>query len=449
MGLIKASINAISGALEDQYKEYIYCDAMSTDVLAARGYKRVGSKGTNKGSDNIITDGSAIAVNEGQCALVVADGKVVEVAAEAGVFEFKSDASPSVFSGNLGDSLLNTLKDVGGRIARGGEAGRDQRVYYINIKEIMSNRFGTVNPIPFRVVDRNIGLDVDVSVRCNGEYSYRITNPILFYTNVCGNITDTYTRSNMDSMLKSEILNALQPAFGKFSEQGIRPSGLTAHTMEICDALNEILSKRWGDMRGMRVESFNLNSVTLPKEDQDMITELQRKAVMRDPGMAGATLVEAQAEAMKTAAGNSGGAMVGFMGMNMAQMQGGMNAQNFYQMNAMQQQQNMMQQQAQAAPAPAAPAAPAAGAWKCSCGTENTSKFCQQCGSPKPADSGFWSCACGAQNKGKFCQECGKPKPAGAPLYKCDKCGWEPADPHNPPKFCPECGDGFDANDIV
>ena len=449
MGLIKASINAISGALEDQYKEYIYCDAMSTDVLAARGYKRVGSKGTNKGSDNIITDGSAIAVNEGQCALVVADGKVVEVAAEAGVFEFKSDASPSVFSGNLGDSLLNTLKDVGGRIARGGEAGRDQRVYYINIKEIMSNRFGTVNPIPFRVVDRNIGLDVDVSVRCNGEYSYRITNPILFYTNVCGNITDTYTRSNMDSMLKSEILNALQPAFGKFSEQGIRPSGLTAHTMEICDALNEILSKRWGDMRGMRVESFNLNSVTLPKEDQDMITELQRKAVMRDPGMAGATLVEAQAEAMKTAAGNSGGAMVGYMGMNMAQMQGGMNAQNFYQMNAMQQQQNMMNQQQMQPQAAPAPAAPAANGWKCSCGADNTGKFCQSCGAPKPADSGSWACSCGAQNKGKFCQECGKPKPAGAPLYKCDKCGWEPADPHNPPKFCPECGDSFDANDIV
>lgn len=448
MGLIKAAINAVSGTLADQYKEYIYCDAMSSDVLASKGHKRVGSKGTNKGSDNIITDGSAIAVNEGQCALVVADGKVVEVAAEPGVFEYNSTASPSVFEGDLGDSIINTLKDIGGRIAMGGEAGRDQRVYYINTKEVHGNRYGTVNPIPFRVLDRNIGLDVDVSLRCNGEYTYRITNPVLFYTNVCGNVPDTYNRTTLDSTLKAEIVTALQPALGKLSEQGIRPSGLPAHTMEICDALNEVLSKKWGDLRGMHIESFNMNPPTLPKEDQEMITELQRKAVMRDPGMAAATLVEAQSEAMKTAAGNAGGAMMGFYGMNMAQQQGGFNAQNLY---AMQQQQQMMaQQQAQAAaPAPAPAATPAAGGWKCSCGAENTGKFCAECGSPKPAEPNFWTCACGAQNKGKFCQECGKPKPAGAPLFKCDKCGWEPEDPKNPPKFCPECGDPFDANDMV
>ncbi len=447
MGLIKAAINAVSGTLADQYKEYIYCDAMSSDILASKGHKRVGSKGTNNGSDNIITDGSAIAVNEGQCALVVADGKVVEVAAEPGVFEYNSKASPSVFEGDLGDSIINTLKDIGGRIAMGGEAGRDQRVYYINTKEIHGNRYGTVNPIPFRVLDRNIGLDVDVTLRCNGEYTYRITNPVLFYTNVCGNVPETYNRSTLDTTLKAEIVTALQPALGKLSEQGIRPSGLPAHTMEICDALNEVLSKKWGDLRGMHIESFNMNPPTLPKEDQEMITELQRKAVMRDPGMAAATLVEAQSEAMKTAAGNAGGAMMGFYGMNMAQQQGGFNAQNLY---AMQQQQQMMgQQQAQAAaPAPAS-AAPAAGGWKCSCGAENTGKFCAECGAPKPAEPNFWSCACGAQNKGKFCQECGKPKPAGVPLFKCDKCGWEPEDPKNPPKFCPECGDPFDANDMV
>ena len=449
MGLIKAALNAVSGALADQYKEYIYCNAMSSDVLASKGHKRVGSKGTNQGSDNIITDGSAIAVNEGQCALIVADGKVVEVANEPGTFVFNSKESPSVFAGELGDSLINTLKDIGGRIAFGGEAGRDQRVYYINTKEILGNKFGTANAIPFRVLDRNIGLDVDVSLRCNGEYSYRITNPVLFYTNVCGNVPETYNRGTLDSMLKAEIVTALQPALGKLSEQGIRPSGLPAHTMEICDALNEILSKKWGDTRGLHIESFNMNPPTLPKEDQEMITELQRKAVMRDPGMAAATLVEAQSEAMKTAAGNAGGAMMGFYGMNMAQQTGGFNAQNLYQMSAMQQQQAMAQQQMQQpAPSPAS-ATPAAGAWKCSCGAENTGKFCAECGGPKPAEPNFWSCSCGAQNKGKFCQECGKPKPAGVPQFKCDKCGWEPEDPKNPPKFCPECGDPFDANDIT
>lgn len=443
MGLIKASINAVSGNLADQYKEYIYCESLSNDILAAKGHKRVGSRGTNKGDDNVITDGSAIAVNDGQCALIVVDGKVSEVVAEAGVFEFKSALSPSVFSGNLGDSLMNTIKDIGSRITYGGQAGHDQRVYYVNLKEIMGNRYGTVNPIPFRVVDNNIGLDVDVSLRCNGEYSYRITNPVLFYTNVCGNFGELFNRSNLDSMLKTEILTALQPALAKISEQGVRPSSLPAHTTEISEALNEVLSKKWGEARGIVVASFGMNPPTLPKEDQEMITNLQRTAVYRNANMAGAAMVDAQAKAMQTAAGNSGGAMMGFMGMNMAQQQGGLNAQQLFQMGAQQQ----AAQQSQ--PAPAAPAQNTASGWTCECGTSNTGKFCANCGKPKPAQAGGWTCSCGSLNKGKFCQNCGKPRPAGAPVYQCDKCGWKPEDPAHPPKFCPECGDPFDANDLV
>lgn len=442
MGLIKAAINAVAGNLADQYKEYIYCESLSNDILAAKGHKRVGSRGTNKGDDNVITDGSAIAVNEGQCALVVVDGKVSEVAAEAGVFEFKSAVSPSVFSGSLGDGIMNTIKDIGSRITYGGQAGHDQRVYYVNIKEIMGNRYGTVNPIPFRVVDNNIGLDVDVSLRCNGEYSFRITNPVLFYTNVCGNFGETFNRSNIDSMLKAEILTALQPALGKISEQGVRPSALPGKAVEISEALNEALTEKWGKLRGMVVASFAMNPPTLPKEDQEMITNLQRTAVMRNPNMAAATLVEAQASAMKTAAGNQGGAMMGFMGMNMAQQQGGFNAQSLYQMGAQQQAQQPVQQ-------PAAQAAPAQGTWTCECGASNTGKFCANCGKAKPAQAEGWTCSCGTVNKGKFCQNCGKPRPSGAPVYRCDKCGWRPEDPAHPPKFCPECGDPFDANDLV
>ena len=442
MGLIKAAINAVAGNLADQYKEYIYCESLSNDILAAKGHKRVGSRGTNKGDDNVITDGSAIAVNEGQCALVVVDGKVSEVAAEAGVFEFKSAVSPSVFSGSLGDGIMNTIKDIGSRITYGGQAGHDQRVYYVNIKEIMGNRYGTVNPIPFRVVDNNIGLDVDVSLRCNGEYSFRITNPVLFYTNICGNFGETFNRSNIDSMLKAEILTALQPALGKISEQGVRPSALPGKAVEISEALNEALTEKWGKLRGMVVASFAMNPPTLPKEDQEMITNLQRTAVMRNPNMAAATLVEAQASAMETAAGNQGGAMMGFMGMNMAQQQGGFNAQSLYQMGAQQQAQQTVQQ-------PAAQAAPAQGTWTCECGASNTGKFCANCGKAKPAQAEGWTCSCGTVNKGKFCQNCGKPRPSGAPVYRCDKCGWKPEDPAHPPKFCPECGDPFDANDLV
>lgn len=448
MGLLKAGIGALSGALADSWREYFYCDALSTDMLAARGWKRVGGKSSNtKGSDNIISNGSIINVNEGQCALIIDGGKVAEVCAEPGEFVYDNSTEPSIFYGDLGESIKATFNSIGKRFAFGGEAPKDQRVYYINTKEIMGNRYGTASPIPFRVVDRNIGLDVDVSLRCNGEYSYRITNPVLFFSNVCGNFSDTYSKRNMDSMLKTEIVTALQPALGKISDTGVRPSSLPSHTMEICDALNEILSKKWGELRGMTVSSFNMNPPSLSAEDESLIKDLQKTAVMRDPGMAAAHLTQAQGEAMKTAAGNAGGAAVGFYGMNMAQQTGGINAGNLYNMAAQQQaaQQSQQSQQAQQT----AQTLKTTASWKCKCGEVNTGKFCTSCGASRPASASGWTCSCGTMNKGKFCTECGKPKPAGAPLYKCDKCGWEPDDPANPPKFCPECGDPFNADDII
>ena len=442
MGLLKAGIGALSGVLADSWRDYFYCDALSSDILAARGFKKVDKRSSNtKGSDNVISNGSIINVNEGQCVLIVDNGKVAEICAEAGEFVYNQSSEPSIFYGNLGDSIKQTFKEIGKRFTFGGSAPVDQRVYFINTKEIMSNRYGTTSPIPFRVVDKNIGLDIDVSLRCNGEYSYRIVNPILFFTNVCANFTDTFNRSNIDSMLKSEIISALQPALGKLSDIGVRPSALPSHTLEICDSLNEQLSQKWGGLRGITISSFNMNAPSIPPEDQEMIKQLQRTAVMRDPGMAAANLSMSQGDAMKIAAGNSGGAMMGFMGMNMAQQNGGMNAQSLYNMAAQQQAQQAQQAQAQQ---------PAANEWTCSCGAKNVGNFCMSCGTKKPAaDNGGWTCGCGTVNKGKFCMNCGKPKPAGVPLYKCDKCGWEPADPANPPKFCPECGDPFDADDIV
>ncbi len=442
MGLIKAAKGAVSGVLADSWRDHFYCDAFKSDILAVRGFKRTDSKSSNtKGSDNVISNGSIIEVNEGQCALIVDGGKVAEVCAEPGEFVYDQSTEPSIFYGDLGDNIMKTFKEIGKRFSFGGQAAVDQRVYYINTKEVTGNLYGTANPVPFRVLDKNIGLDVDVSIRCNGEYAYRITNPVLFYSNVCGNFTDSYPKRNMDSIMKSEIVTALQPALGKISDSGVRPSNLPAHTMEICDALNEILSKKWGDLRGMTITSFNMNPPSMSQEDQALIKDLQKTAVMRDPSMAAAHLTQAQGEAMKTAAGNSGGAMMGFMGMNMAQANGGINAGNLYNMAAQQQ-----AAQAQAAPVQATISA---GGWTCSCGQSNTGKFCSSCGKPAPQKGDSWTCACGAQNKGKFCIECGKPKPAGVPLYKCDKCGWEPEDPTKPPKFCPECGDPFDANDIV
>ena len=436
MGLLKAGVGALGGVLADSWRDYFYCESLDADVLAAKGEKRAGGRSSNKkGTDNIISNGSVINVNDGQCMIIVESGKVVDVCAEPGEFVYDAGTEPSIFYGNLSENVKKSFSEIGKRFTFGGEPGKDQRIYFFNTKEIMGNKYGTPSPVPFRVVDNNIGLDVDIAIRCHGEYSYKITNPMLFYTNVCGNVDDMYLRETIDSQLKTELLTALQPAFARISDMGIRYSSLPAHTMEIGDALNEVLSAKWRDLRGIEIVAFGVSSVNASEEDEKMIKEIQRNAAFRNPTMAAAHMVGAQAQAMQDAAKNEGGmgAMGGFFGMNMAQNAGGANAANLF---AMGQQQTQAQQ----------PQTAQSG-WTCVCGQGgNTGKFCTNCGKPQPSADG-WICSCGTVNKGKFCQNCGSPKPAGAPLYKCDKCGWEPEDPANPPKFCPECGDIFDDND--
>ncbi len=452
MGLLKAGAGALGSALADQWREYFYCDSLGENVLAVKAQKRTSDRSSNtKGSDNIISNGSIIAVNNGQCMIIVDQGEVVEFCAEAGEFIWDSSTEPSIFYGGFGKGLKGTWETFKKRFTMGGDTGKDQRVYFFNTKEIVGNKYGTANPVPFRVVDQNIGLDMDIGIRCFGEYSYRISDPMLFYANVCGNVTEAYTRDRIDSQLKSELLTALQPAFAKISEMGVRYSALPGHTVEIANALNEVLSAQWAKLRGVEVVSFGVNSVTANPEDEQTIKELQKSAVFRNPNMAAAHLVGAQADAMKAAAANqNAGPVMAFAGMNMAQNVGGMNAQSLFQMGQQQAQQPAAPAQSAAPAQNAAPAqaAPAADGWKCSCGAVNTGKFCTQCGEKKPEAPAGWICSCGAVNKGKFCPECGAKKPADAPLYRCDKCGWEPEDPKHPPKFCPECGDPFDDNDI-
>lgn len=445
MGLIKAALGSAGGVLSDQWKEFFYCEALPADVVVAKGEKRTSKRSSNKrGTENIISDGSVIAVADGQCMIIVEQGKVVDICAEPGEFIYDMSTEPSVFTGDLSQMIPAVLENMGKRFTFGGEAPKDQRVYYFNTRELMGNKYGTPSPVPFRVVDNNIGLDVDISIRCFGEYSYRVTNPILFYTNVCGNVASVYQRSEIDGQLKSELMTALQPAFAKISEMGIRYSALPGHTMELADALNEVLSQKWSQLRGIQIVSFGVSSVKASEEDEQMIKELQRNATFRNPNMAAAQLVGAQAAAMQSAAANeNAGPAMAFMGMNMAGAAGGMNAQSLFQMG----QQPQPTQPTQQNQTPAA-----SNDWCCSCGcADNTGKFCAECGAPKPAPAANgWTCkCCGAANKGKFCSECGAPKPAGVPQYQCDKCGWEPKDPGHLPKFCPECGDPFDDGDIV
>lgn len=387
MGLIKAGIESARSTLGDQWKEFFYCDALDSDVLVAKGKKQVSGRSGNRGSDNIISNGSKIAVANGQAMLIVEQGEVVEFSAEPGEFIFDTSSEPSIFTGNLEDAVAKTFAKMTERFTYGGDTGKDQRVYYFNTKEIPGNKFGTPTPVPFRVIDKNIGLDVDISIRANGMYSFKIVDPILFYTNVSGNVQTQFDRSDIEGSLRSEFLNALQPAFATLSEMGIRYSNLPGHTMELSDAMNKILSEKWRDLRGIEIVSVSINSITAPEEDAKMIRDLQKSAVFKDPAMAGATIVGAQADAMRDAAKNPGGAFGGFVGMNMAQ-NAGSSAGQFYQMAEDQKQQGGQAQQGSGQPPSGEKPQgqePEEGRWFCpSCGTKNFGNFCTNCGTKKP-----------------------------------------------------------------
>lgn len=445
MGLIKAITGAAGGVLADQWKEYFYCDSIDGDTLMVKGQKRISGRSSNtKAEDNIISNGSLIAVADGQAMMIVEQGKVVEFCAEPGEFTYDTSTEPSIFAGSLGESILNTFKTIGKRFTFGGDTAKDQRVYYFNTKEIMGNKYGTATPIPFRVIiNEQMGLKLSVDIRCNGEYTYKMTNPLLFYTNIAGNVSDRYEKSEWEDILRSSLLDALQPALASVAAQRIEYFELPAHTFEIRNALTEVLKPDWTETRGIELVKLTINSLSIPEDQRKKITEWEENMMTTNAAIANSRLVGAQADAMKTAAANEAGAMTGFMGMGMAMNAGGgaQAAQNLF---------AMQQQQQQAVPNPQAvpKSADQAMGWKCACGAVNTGKFCTECGAKMPEISG-WTCSCGAVNKGKFCSECGAKKPAGIPQYKCDKCGWEPEKGTTPPKFCPECGDPFDNGDIV
>ena len=396
MGLIRAGLNAAGGVLADQWKELFTCEAIPEGVLALKGRKSGGRRSVNRGSDNIITSGSVILVADGQCMMIVDQGKVVEFAAEPGEYTYDASTQPTIFCGDLGEGVAKSFAEFGRRFTFGGEPPKDQRIYYFNTKELTGNKYGTPSPVPFRVVDNNIGLDMDVGIRCFGVFSYRICDPMLFYKNVCGNISEPYTRSRLDELLRSELLGALGMAFGRISEMGIRYSALQMHTMELADTLNDVLSKKWREKRGLEIVNIGISSLTPVEEDAKRVQQYQAASAFRDPRNAAAQLFSAQADATRTAAANPNGAVMGFMGMNMAQQNEGAAAQ-MYQMGQSQ------------------PDAPAANTWKCACGTTATGKFCPECGAkkPEPKAEGSWKCPkCGSEAKGKFCPECGAKKPA-------------------------------------
>ena len=422
MGLVRAAGAALSTMMGDQWREYFYCNALDNDTLMLKGEKRIGPKSSNtKGADNIISNGALIAVNDGQCMIIVEQGAIVEVCAEPGEFVFDSSTEPSIFYGDLGENLVNSFKTFVKRFAFGGDTAKDQRIYYFNTKEIIGNKYGTANPVPFRVLDKNIDLDIEIALRAHGEFTFRLMDPILFYKNLAGNVEKDYKKQEIESQLRSELLTKLQPAFARIAETGVRYYQITAHTDELGQILNELLSKSWGEHYGIEMTAFGISSVTAPEEDIEMIKQLQKNAVYRNATMAAANLTAAQADAMRAAASNeSTGPMMAFAGMNMANQVGGFNAGNLYAMGAEQQNAAAVANANTPAgnaesPAPAAAASVAgvatASDWTCpKCGHEhNSGKFCSECGTAKAED---WTCPeCGhTGNKGKFCSECGHKK---------------------------------------
>lgn len=397
MGLVLAALSATGSTLSDQWKEYFYCDALPADTICVKGVKRTSGFSSNRGNDNIITDGSIIAVADGQCMIIVENGQVVDICAEPGEYKYDSKTAPSVFTGSLGDAVKNVFAQIGKRFQFGGQPAEDQRIYYFNTKEIPGLKYGTAAPVPFRVVDARANMDITISVKCFGEYSIKVADPILFYTNVSGNISGAYKVAQIEEMMKSELLTALQPAFAAISAKGIGYAEVPAHTYELTEQLNEILSKKWRELRGIEIVSFGMSSIKANADDEERIKQLQVAATYADPTLGAANMAAATADAMRDAANNANGAAAGFVGLNAAQSAGGVNVTAMYQNAA-----------AQSAAKPAA----APDAWKCpKCGAESTGNFCSNCGEPRPV-SNKWICpSCGASNEGNFCSNCGKPKP--------------------------------------
>jgi membrane protease subunit (stomatin/prohibitin family) len=402
----------------------------------------------------------------------------------AGQYKYDSSTAPSILGSGLKDAMPS-IKDIGNRFTAGGQATHTMRLVYINLKPLVNTKIGFGN-VPFRDGEMNLSLNA----QGHGNFDFKISDPGRFYENVIHNITKPFLKSEGDGAvfvdgLKTEMKPKFGIAISKLSAKKIPYDQIIAYADDLADEMNKVLSEKWEE-KGITLTSMAIE-LNVDDKSKERIAKFQEaQTAGSNPSLLYAMDRMSINNAREAAASNSAGAMSGFMGMGMA---GGMMGQAMdstmynQQMSQQMQQQNMMnqqQQQPQQPQQPAPAAAPAADSWTCECGQSNTGKFCQGCGKPKPepkpepkadgwtcecgavntgkfcvecgkpqpAKPEGWTCSCGAVNKGKFCPECGAKKPAAEPLYKCDKCGWEPEDPKHPPKFCPECGDPFDDNDI-
>ena len=423
MGLIRALAAGASTVLADQWREYFCADSLDNNVLVAKGHMKTTKRSLfgarNKASEDIITNGSVISVNEGQVALILCDGKVADFCAEPGYFKWDNSTEPSMFGGNFFRGMIDSFKRIGYRFTFGGDTGSQQRVYYINVKEIMDNKFGTKTPVPYDDPYYKTAL----YIRYFGHYSFKITDPLIFFSSVAGNVTETYTVEMLREICSDEFMTALDTSLARCSAEGIKFSQLPLRQRDIARYMSETLDEEWRARRGMEIISVALSKVTPDDDSRRRIEEFDTNVMHASPEAMAGGLAYARMAAMKDAAKNSAGAMTGFMGVGMAASAlGGSDSQGALLENA---------QKMQAAKAAKKKADSGRSCPKCKANV--TGKFCSECGTKMPEEDG-WTCSCGAHNTGRFCSECGKPKPENG--YTCS-CGYRSDKPF---KFCPECG---------
>ena len=468
MGLIKAALGAVGGKLGDEWTEYFRCDGMGQKTFCIAGTKVSNVRGgsNTKGTESYISNGSVFDVAINQAALLVEDGKVHDLVVAtdndiAGQYRYDSSVAPSLLGGGLKD-FIPSLKDIGSRFTAGGMAKHTMRLVYINLRPMVGNKIGFGN-VPFRDGEMNLSLNA----QGHGEFELKIVDPVAFYENNIHDISQPFVSySGEGAEFMSQLKTDMKPKFGicisELSKKQIPYDQIIAYADDLADIMNQKLTDKWVD-KGVQLKSLSVE-LNVDEESKKKIAQFQEADAANRYGRLGAMDAMSVNRAREAAASNSAGAFTGFMGMGFggnsfnqnAQMSAGLYGNQGgapgYNPGGVPQQpmggapMGGFQQPQQPAPAQDP------NAWTCECGTQNTGKFCQNCGKPQPApapaaSADGWTCACGTVNQGKFCQNCGQPKPADAPLYKCDKCGWVPDDPKNPPKFCPQCGDVFDDND--
>lgn len=404
MGLIKTGLNSISGGLADQWLEVIEPFDLSDDTVMTTGVQvRKDSKrqGNKKGTEGFISDGSVVYVYPNTMMLLIDGGKIIDYTAEEGYYTVDNASAPSMFSGSLKESIAESFN----RFKYGGLPPQRQQVVYINLQEIRGIKFGT--PAPLNYFDNFY--NAELFLRAHGTYSIKVVDPILFYTNVLPKNKQRVTISEINDQFLSEFLTALQTSINQMSQAGERISYISSKSMELSKFMSSVLDEDWTHLRGMEVVSVGVSSISYTDDSKELINMRNKGAMLGDAAIREGFVQGSVAEGLRDAGSNPGGSVQGFMGVNM-----GMGGSGDYLSQSSRQNHEQMKEQVQQA---------------------------------NPVQSDIWICSNDqTENTGKFCSECGQAKPVQQGVgikMRCANCHEIIMIVDTVPKFCPECGQAF------